>query len=760
MYLKFLFSVIFLSFFPVFLTNAGYPQQNSLGNKISSKVGESAAAADSTTSSMLQLRKSVENIITTTTPTEDDIAFARKILALYFSLEKNVISKDVIKELNKSIATRPIFTELIAPIKNAYKISNSQKFIDYIGLCPSLKEDATSAQDYHKVFTSHIERVCYDHLFKSALTIIKKEKFSSPEVITLLQFIQNNFSTIVNSNNTTTFISFLGSIRKGSESYFKLSDIASNFYIKEKIRPPSKILQKIHINSDLTSFIQHYPADDFSNVMVREYKEDITQLMDEIRRKRKNSSVELNHEEYEKKIEAIITYYLHNKANLPNYKVYPYTLLLGRFLLNQKLYVLSERVFRFSNSIATFDKFYESVYYIFWNKVVQEKHDDALDVINEFKVKDNLGRASVKMIFWLAYTLSRKGDQDEAKKLYKKIIDQSPLNYHSVMASKLLPTIMSEEEKKSLSTSAVSDEFSKHLLSERLNSKHISSNISFSQIPQNIKTRIKRIQIWSKLNNNYFTNLEATSFVNLNELIALNINNKDSSASASTSSLEEKQKINKDYHSQILILISVLSELGYYNQSFNILNSAIEKGFVKSDKLSLQVLFPTPYLKEIELLDSSIDPILILSLIRQESAFNPHAVSSAGARGLMQLMPKTARHTARKNLSHSQLGDPVTNMKIGITYLKKLINRYNGNLIYALAAYNAGERNTQKWIDHVFTSNSTNSILYTVEMIPFTETQIYVQSIFRNIYFYKLVHEEMKQDSPSIDKFFDIVLRP
>ena len=183
----------------------------------------------------------------------------------------------------------------------------------------------------------------------------------------------------------------------------------------------------------------------------------------------------------------------------------------------------------------------------------------------------------------------------------------------------------------------------------------------------------------------------------------------------------------------------------------------IEKGIIKPNKLSLLVLFPTPYLKEIELLDNSLDPILVLSLIRQESAFNPNAISSAGARGLMQLMPRTARYTAKKNISLNKLGDPLTNIKIGITHLKKLISRYNGNLIYALSAYNAGEKNTQKWIDGVFT---IDSMLHTIEMIPFTETQLYVQSIFRNIYFYKLIHEEMKPDTQHIEKFFDVVLKP
>ncbi|MBF0297523.1 MAG: transglycosylase SLT domain-containing protein [Oligoflexia bacterium] len=757
--------------FPIQLTNATYAQKisdvtyanninnnddssdsndnsvnNNKGAKTTNNINGSPITITDPIFSITHLHKLVASLIKETTPTNEEISIAKKILTLYFSLEKNAIPQDLIIELNTKIGKHKVFAELTKYIHYAYIMVNAKKLNDYINICPQIKIGVSSSDSSEKVFAEHIERICYDRLFKNASISLKKDKFSSPEVTILFQFIQKNFQIISNSNNIPTFISFLDRIPKKSDYYYKFSSFLTDIFIKKNIRPSPELLQNIHINSELTSFIQHFPIDDFSNVLVNEYKEDINQLMDEIRKKRKNNTSDLNQEEIESKIQGIMNYYSKNKNHLPTYKIYPSTLLLGRFFLNQKLFSQSDVVLRFTNSLSTYDKFYESVYYIFWNKIAQEKYKEALEIVDEFKVKDHLDRAGIKFIFWMAYSLSKKGEIEEAKTYYKRIIEQYPLTYHSVMASKLLSLIMNEEEKKDFSAS---DGPAKKLLSERLNTRNILPNPSFHKIPASIKTRIKRIQIWSKLNNNYFTNMEATSFVSFNEMSFIEYKKERS--------IEEQHKNQKILHSQTLILISILSELGYYNKSFNILNSAIEKGFVKPDKLSLLVLFPTPYRKEIELLDNTLDPILVLSLIRQESAFNPNAISSAGARGLMQLMPRTARHTIRKNITFKKLGDPVTNIKIGMTLLKKLINRYNGNLIYALSAYNAGEGNTQKWIDQVFTSDS---ILHTIEMIPFTETQNYVQSIFRNIYFYKLIHEDQLSDTQSTSKFFDIVLKP
>ncbi|MBF0205795.1 MAG: lytic transglycosylase domain-containing protein [Oligoflexia bacterium] len=179
------------------------------------------------------------------------------------------------------------------------------------------------------------------------------------------------------------------------------------------------------------------------------------------------------------------------------------------------------------------------------------------------------------------------------------------------------------------------------------------------------------------------------------------------------------------------------------------------------NNILLFTLFPNPYSELIKKLaiEAGLDPLIVTSLIKQESAFNADAVSSAGARGLMQLMPLTAK-SIKKKVRREQLAIPEHNLRIGITYLKKLLIRYNGNLIYSLMAYNAGEKNADRWIKHIFPKLSDQ--LQIVEAIPFSETQGYVQTIVRNIFFYKLLYDiplkKHIKDSKSYSEIFGLKL--
>ncbi|MEM8935607.1 MAG: transglycosylase SLT domain-containing protein [Pseudomonadota bacterium] len=133
---------------------------------------------------------------------------------------------------------------------------------------------------------------------------------------------------------------------------------------------------------------------------------------------------------------------------------------------------------------------------------------------------------------------------------------------------------------------------------------------------------------------------------------------------------------------------------------------------------------------------------IILGLSRQESEFNPRAYSRAGARGVMQLMPATAQITARKEgMSYSQsalLDDPVYNMTIGSAHLSHLLERFDGSLVLTLAAYNAGARRADQWIEtYGDPRNAGVDPVDWVELIPFSETRNYVQRVMENIQVYR-----------------------
>ncbi len=147
-------------------------------------------------------------------------------------------------------------------------------------------------------------------------------------------------------------------------------------------------------------------------------------------------------------------------------------------------------------------------------------------------------------------------------------------------------------------------------------------------------------------------------------------------------------------------------------------------------KSSMLMLYPMEKMNILQTMRTDLDRRLVISLIRQESAFNERARSSVGALGLMQLMPKTARTLER--VSKHQLFHPVTNIRIGVKYLARLIVRFKGDTELALAAYNAGPQRVSEWSQRYAVGNK----LLFMDMIPYKETREYVASIIRNYYWY------------------------
>ena len=146
-----------------------------------------------------------------------------------------------------------------------------------------------------------------------------------------------------------------------------------------------------------------------------------------------------------------------------------------------------------------------------------------------------------------------------------------------------------------------------------------------------------------------------------------------------------------------------------------------------------KLMFPISYVDKILSHSKSVDPIIALSLIRQESAFDSRARSIADARGLMQVLPRTASEIM--DMSGGSLYDPDINIYVGLNYLEKLFFKYDGQIEFVLAAYNAGHFNLDKWRKRV----SEDNMLLFLDLIPFKETRNYVAVILRNSYWYNQV---------------------
>ena len=155
-----------------------------------------------------------------------------------------------------------------------------------------------------------------------------------------------------------------------------------------------------------------------------------------------------------------------------------------------------------------------------------------------------------------------------------------------------------------------------------------------------------------------------------------------------------------------------------------------------------EALFPKPYWTDLRRFASAngLDPYLVASLIRQESEFNPNAVSRANAVGLMQLLPKTGKLVAKevklKRYNASQLYTPTVNLQLGTHYFRGMVDKFGGSFEYALAAYNAGSDRVEEWLGQ----GKYRDPQEFVESIPFTETREYVQAILRNANVYKQLY--------------------
>ena len=160
-----------------------------------------------------------------------------------------------------------------------------------------------------------------------------------------------------------------------------------------------------------------------------------------------------------------------------------------------------------------------------------------------------------------------------------------------------------------------------------------------------------------------------------------------------------------------------------------------------------QALYPFPF--EDTILKWSkqrgLNPLLVTSLIRQESRFEPEIESSAKAMGLMQVIPPTAKTVARNiGLSNYSLTKPEDNVNIGTYYLDFTHKKYNNNSMLAVASYNAGPNAVAKWVSRYGLSDVDEF----VEKIPYRETKGYVESVFENYWNYMLVY------NPEINKQF------
>ncbi|MGA0187493.1 MAG: lytic transglycosylase domain-containing protein, partial [Burkholderiaceae bacterium] len=167
-------------------------------------------------------------------------------------------------------------------------------------------------------------------------------------------------------------------------------------------------------------------------------------------------------------------------------------------------------------------------------------------------------------------------------------------------------------------------------------------------------------------------------------------------------------------------------------------HAALAEFLAKRYKVSQDVTLQFVQIAHAEAKRVNLDPLLIMAVIAVESRYNPIAESEVGAKGLMQIMPKTAKSVARdmglKGFRLDRLEEPQTNISLGIHYLRDLTRDFKGSAILATAAYNAGPSRSRLWSGQL---TQTIPGAAFAESIPFSETRGYVKQVLANTAVYQ-----------------------
>ncbi len=322
---------------------------------------------------------------------------------------------------------------------------------------------------------------------------------------------------------------------------------------------------------------------------------------------------------------------------------------------------------------------------------------DLQKFLDEFPRSQHRHRAR----FWLAQALSTHNDHERAQRLFEQVIRDAPLSFHALAAALAL---------------GVTPETA------------ISATLPNAQ--------------------SFDANLQPADYIRIERAEGLLAVGARDLAADELREFRAKDSLSNGF----LYYLAVLAgQVGAHLTSFGALSELINRGADAAySSHALPLVFPSPYydliLKTAESFD--LDPLLVLSLIKQESAFEAGIASSVGAQGLMQLMPATAADT-EPGLERARLSEPETNIRVGAHYLKKMLSRFNGNVAFALAAYNAGPGAVDRWIRE---NRANRGLLEFIEQIPYRETRDYVGSIIRNYFWYS--RTLAKEPLRDLDRFY------
>lgn len=492
------------------------------------------------------------------------------------------------------------------------------------------------------------------------------------------------------------------------------SNYIKNYIYNHKRLPSIEFLEYLKTDAKITSFIQEHALFDThdNKFFTKEFKRLISQF--------KHTFLDGDQESAAEALESAVTFYNHNQEKISNAKAWRLFFINGMSISREEhSQDLALRLFKFSEKVAEDENLFDSKFQTLLTYYQSNQLSKALAFINENRFVKNFNEINSKLRFWTAYIFDKRNEKVMAKDLYLKQISISPLSYYSILALKQLR------------------EINPHYTADVIIKPDSFDGAQHIALTKVAARNIKLFNIFSTAKSSFLTSLQGAQLRRITP--------------QSFFSTSNEQTISNHNN----FLLSFFSSQGEYLLSFKQAYSGLNQGNIELTPNVINSLFPTIYGNIIKSQNSPIDFRLILSLIRQESAFNKKAKSVVGARGLMQLMPQTARSFKRRLKSY-QLFDPKLNINIGVKFLERLVRRYEGNLMFTLSAYNAGMGNVSKWQKSI---PFGEDILLNVELIPFSETRKYVKLIYRNLFFYKYLDQDPAHLDLALNESFKVTLK-
>jgi peptidoglycan lytic transglycosylase len=345
-------------------------------------------------------------------------------------------------------------------------------------------------------------------------------------------------------------------------------------------------------------------------------------------------------------------------------------------------------------------------WYLGWSLYKDGKHANAIRIFDGMRTRDlNRARIRDRVHYWKGRALLEMGKKSQAKKEFNRVIADWPTGYYAELARRRL-------------------------------AGHPTTIADFVPVKWKGVSKTKWKPTISSADKTDFHMARALELDKLGlheevarELVALDIRKQPELVKTAIWLGSKNYAYNRAYG---------LVRYKFKNEVRNA--SLASKGF---DRFLLESYYPKAYRSAVEsrAIPVGVDPLLVWSIMRNESAFKPRVLSPAGAMGLMQLIPTTANRMAKSvfggPIDRRRLYNPPVNIALGVEYLKELFKLFPGNAVACIASYNAGEEAAGRWIKN----GAMKDVEGWIEEIPYSETNLYVKKVMTSYWNYQRLYK-------------------